>query len=108
MADFDFSFVFATGEDATFEIEVQDDDGVDLTGNSFEYCLYDANDTTILLLANAAMPRNSGALLIVVPRTTTAGMSAGAQYTHNLWMIDGAYRRQVGAGSVTVTEGKPV
>jgi hypothetical protein len=108
MADFDFSFGFATGEDATFEIEVTDDDGTDLTGNSFEYCLYDANDTTILLLADAAMPRNSGALLIVIPRANTSSMTAGARYSHNLWMMDGAYRRQVGAGSVTVTEGKPV
>lgn len=108
MADFGFSFVFATGEDATFEIEITDDDDADLTGNSFEYCLYDASGATILLLANAAMPRNSGALLIVIPRAVTSGMIPGAQYSHNLWMMDGAYRRQVGAGSVTVVEGKPV
>jgi hypothetical protein len=107
MADFDFSFVFATGEDATFEIEIQDDDGVDLTGNSFEYCLYDASGATIHSLTNAAMPRNSGGLLIVIPRSVTSGMTPGARYYHNLWMMDGAYRRQVGAGSVTVTEGKP-
>lgn len=108
MADFDFNFVFATGEDATFEIEIDDEDGVDLTGNSFEYCLYDASGATILLLANAAITRVTGALLIVIPRTTTASMTPGARYSHNLWMMDGTYRRQVGAGSVTVTEGMPV
>jgi hypothetical protein len=108
MADFDFSFGFATGEDATVEIEVTDDGGADLTGNSFEYCLYDASGATIRLLANAAIPRNSGALLIVIPRTVTSGMIPGARYSHNLWMMDGTYRRQVGSGSVTVVEGMPV
>jgi hypothetical protein len=108
MADFDFSFVFATGEDFPSELELTDDDDADVTGNSFEYCLYDASGATIHLLANSEMPRNSGALLIVIPRTVTSGMTPGVRYYHNLWMMDGAYRRQVGAGSVTVVEGKPV
>jgi hypothetical protein len=108
MADFEFSFVFATGEDFPAELELTGDDDADVTGNSFEYCLYDASGATIHSLLNAAMPRNSGGILIVIPRSVTSGMTPGARYSHNLWMMDGSYRRQVGAGSVTVIEGKPV
>jgi hypothetical protein len=108
MSDFEISFVFATGEDAAFEIEIDDEAGTDLSGNSFEYCLYDGAGLTVFSLSNGSIPRSTGAIVIVIPRATTSGMSVGAAYSHSLWMMDGSYRRLVGSGSVTVTQGRPV
>lgn len=107
MADNELSFTFAAGEDATFDVEVEDEAGADLSANVFEYRIFDSCKAAVFSLADAGMTRVTGALRIVIPRATTAIMQPGAVYSHNLWMIDGTFRRQIAAGPVVVLEGQP-
>lgn len=95
----------AQAEDIVFDLEVEDDAGADLTGNVFEFVVYErGTNTTVHRQTDAQLTRFSGALRLNIPRTTTATLGVG-RYPLNLWMTAAGIKSQVAYGELTITEG---
>ena len=99
-------FIVARGADLVQEIEITDENDASLTGETFEYAIFDReSDEQLFSLANAALTRvGTDAIRVVVPRATTSGFAI-ERHRHVLWMTRNTYREAIMGGHVVVQRG---
>lgn len=102
---YELKYTGAQGEDIVLDIELTDETETTLTGNVFEFVVWDSSKTVIHRQADAQITRVTDALRLNIPRATTLNLDVD-RYPMNLWMTMDGIKTQVAFGELAISEGQ--